>query len=63
MNQKKIIKKIKVAMMVVNLPLVIAWFLMYSASSVWQIFIANILLGLGAGLMETPIITYVGEIW
>ncbi|XP_055303202.1 facilitated trehalose transporter Tret1-like [Sitodiplosis mosellana] len=52
----------KVAMMVVNIPLVVAWFLMYSASSVWQIFLAIVLLGLGAGLMESPIITYVGEI-
>lgn len=52
----------KAAMMVVNIPLVIAWFLMYTASGTMQIFIASILLGLGAGLMESPIITYVGEI-
>lgn len=52
----------KRSMMVVNLPLIIAWFMLYKASSVSQIFIANILLGLGVGLMESPIITYVGEI-
>lgn len=27
-----------------------------------EIFIANVLLGLGVGLMEAPIIVYVGEI-
>lgn len=45
----------KSAMMIVNIPLVVAWFMMYNASSVWEIFIANILLGLGAGLMESPV--------
>lgn len=53
----------KRAMFIVNFPHVIAWFLMYNATSVWQIFIANTLLGLGVGLMEAPILTYVGEIW
>ncbi|XP_031639034.1 facilitated trehalose transporter Tret1-2 homolog [Contarinia nasturtii] len=52
----------KFAMMIVNVPLVIAWFMMYTASNTFHIFIASILLGLGAGLMESPIITYVGEI-
>ncbi|XP_055326069.1 facilitated trehalose transporter Tret1-like [Sitodiplosis mosellana] len=49
-------------MILVNVPLIIAWFLMYTAGSVWQIFVANILLGLGVGLMESPVITYIGEI-
>lgn len=48
--------------MLVNLPLVIAWFMLYKASSVMEIFIANVLLGLGVGLMESPVIVYVGEI-
>lgn len=50
-------------MLLVNIPLTIAWFMMHNASSVFEIFIANVLLGLGVGLMESPIITYVGEIW
>ena len=49
-------------MLIVNLPLIIAWFMLYKASSISEIFIANVLLGLGVGLMEAPIITYVGEI-
>lgn len=49
-------------MMIVNVPNAIAWFMMYNASSVVEIFIANALLGFGLGLMEAPIMTYVGEI-
>lgn len=53
----------KTAMIIVNVPLAIAWYLMYSATSVWQIFIANILLGIGTGFMESTVIIYVGEVW
>lgn len=53
----------KSAMMIVNLPLLVAWFMMHNASSVWEVFVGVALLGLGAGLMESPIISYVGEIW
>lgn len=52
----------KKSMFIVNFPHVIAWFLMYKATEVWHIFVANVLLGLGVGLMEAPILTYVGEI-
>lgn len=37
----------KRAMFIVNVPHLIAWFLMYNATSTWQIFLANTLLGLG----------------
>lgn len=50
-------------MILVNVPLIIAWFMMYNSKSVDEIFIANILLGFGSGLMESPVIAYVGEIW
>lgn len=53
----------KSAMMIVNIPLVIAWFMMYNATSIWEIYVATILLGFGAGLMESPVLTYVAEIW
>ncbi|XP_055307472.1 facilitated trehalose transporter Tret1-like, partial [Sitodiplosis mosellana] len=52
----------KRTMMLVNIPLIIAWFMMYNATSVTEIFVADVLLGLGVGLMESPIITYIGEI-
>lgn len=42
-------------MMVVNIPFAIAWFMMYQASHVSHLFIANSLLGLSVGLMEAPV--------
>lgn len=53
----------KKAMFIVNTPHLIGWFLLYSSTSLTEIFIALCLFGLGVGLMEAPIITYVGEIW
>lgn len=50
------------AMFIVNIPHVIAWYMMYNATSISAVFFANMLLGLGVGLMEAPILTYVGEI-
>lgn len=50
-------------MMIVNCPLAIGWFIMSQANSVWNIFVAAILLGLGLGLMVSPVVRYVGEIW
>lgn len=52
----------KRAMIVVNIPHIIAWAMLYMAGSLEEVFIAAILLGLGVGFMEAPIITYVGEI-
>lgn len=47
------------AMMVVNIPYAVAWAMMFNASSIVEIFIANSLLGFGIGLMESSIMTYV----
>lgn len=52
----------KKAMFIVNIPHIIAWAMLYYANTLTEVFIAHILLGLGVGLMEAPIITYVGEI-
>lgn len=52
----------KRAMFLVNIPHVIGWIMMYNATTITEVFVANILFGLGIGLMEAPIITYVGEI-
>lgn len=53
----------KWAMIVVNIPFAIAWLLLYRASDVSMIFVAITLMGLAIGLMESPVITYIGEIW
>lgn len=52
----------KRAMFFVNIPHAIAWIMMYNATTIGEVFAANVLLGLGVGLSEAPIITYVGEI-
>lgn len=52
----------KRAMFLVNIPHVIAWIMMYNATTIFEVFAGNILFGLGVGLMEAPVITYVGEI-
>lgn len=53
----------KRGMMIVNIPLTIAWIIMYNANDIWHIFLANVLLGLGGGLAESPVLTYIGEVW
>lgn len=50
-------------MLIVNIPLLCGWGLLYFGSSLTHVFIGMTLLGLGVGLMESPILTYVGEIW
>ncbi|XP_075214661.1 facilitated trehalose transporter Tret1-like [Lycorma delicatula] len=52
----------KCSLLLVNFPHILGWLLFYFASTVRTIFIANIIMGLGVGFMEAPIITYVGEI-
>lgn len=49
--------------MLVNIPFAIGWYFMYSANKVWHIFVGMGLQGLAIGLLEAPIITYLGEIW
>lgn len=50
-------------MIIVNVPLAAAWFMMYNANQVLYIFIANTLLGICGSFLEAPVIAYVGEIW
>lgn len=52
----------KYGMLVVNIPHIIGWLTLYFAQSVEAVFAAAVILGLSVGFMETPTITYVGEI-
>jgi MFS family permease len=52
----------KKSMILVNFPHVIGWFIFYFASSVPLLYLSAVIMGLGVGFMEAPIITYVGEI-
>lgn len=53
----------KNAMILVNVPHIGAWLLIHYATTVAEIYAAAIILGLGIGVMETPVVTYIGEIW
>lgn len=50
------------AMILLNFPHLIAWVMLYRATSVAEMYAAAILMGLGSGFMEAPVVTYVGEI-
>lgn len=52
----------KWAMIFVNIPVGAAWLLMYYAQEINMILIAFGLLGISVGLMEAPVMTYIGEI-
>ncbi|XP_059058786.1 facilitated trehalose transporter Tret1-like [Achroia grisella] len=45
-----------------NFPHLIAWILMYFSWNLPSLFVANALLGIGSGVMEAPINSYVGEV-
>jgi len=52
----------KRGMLLVNFPHLLSWFLLFFATSLVEIFVAGVIMGLGVGFMEAPILTYVGEI-
>ncbi|XP_058822151.1 facilitated trehalose transporter Tret1-like [Topomyia yanbarensis] len=52
----------KRSMILVNIPHIIGWLMLHFAGSLEEMYIAAILIGLGVGFMEAPIVTYVGEI-
>lgn len=52
----------KKSMILVNFPHLIGWFIFYFANSAPLLYFSSVIMGLGVGFMEAPIITYVGEI-
>lgn len=50
-------------MLFVTLPNLTAWIALAHAKSLPIIFVSFALFGIGAGLMEAPIMTYLSEIW
>ncbi|KAJ9574449.1 hypothetical protein L9F63_008375 [Diploptera punctata] len=52
----------KNAMILVNIPHMLGWCMFYFANSVTMLYVSTVIMGLGVGFMEAPIITYVGEI-
>lgn len=45
-----------------SIPHLIAWMLLFNSTTYAHVFWAQILIGFGQGLMEPPLITYIGEI-
>ncbi|XP_074000232.1 facilitated trehalose transporter Tret1-like isoform X2 [Rhodnius prolixus] len=52
----------KRCMLMVNLPQLIGWILVYYAKSVEMLFAAAVTMGFSVGFMEAPTLSYVGEI-
>lgn len=42
-------------MLIVNIPFIIAWFMVYRAGSIAEVFIAYAMIGFAVGLAEAPI--------
>ncbi|XP_031621657.1 facilitated trehalose transporter Tret1-like [Contarinia nasturtii] len=49
------------SMILINFPHLVAFYLFYYSTSIWKVFVANILLGFGAGFIKAPCTTYVSE--
>lgn len=52
----------KWSMILMNIPFIIGWFMLYQAKFVWQIFVGFALLGFSIGL-TVQVSVYFGEIW
>lgn len=52
----------KSGMLLMNVPQLIAWALMYAATSVRGLCVATAMMGVSAGFMEAPGLAYIGEI-
>ncbi|XP_023727209.1 facilitated trehalose transporter Tret1 isoform X4 [Cryptotermes secundus] len=52
----------KRAMILVNVPFIVAWVMFHYASNVGMLYASLVLTGLGGGLLEAPVLTYVAEI-
>ncbi|KAK7869520.1 hypothetical protein R5R35_002295 [Gryllus longicercus] len=52
----------KRSMQFINLPFIAAWLVFHFASSLTELYLALVLVGLAGGLMEAPVLTYVAEI-
>ncbi|XP_065212661.1 facilitated trehalose transporter Tret1-like isoform X2 [Planococcus citri] len=52
----------KSGMILMNIPELIAWILMYTATSVNALYVSVIMMGISAGFMEAPGLAYIGEI-
>ncbi|XP_066905808.1 facilitated trehalose transporter Tret1 isoform X2 [Halyomorpha halys] len=52
----------KRSMFYLQIPLFIGWVLPFFAETVWELYIAASIMGIGIGFMQAPIATYIGEV-
>ncbi|XP_022175298.1 facilitated trehalose transporter Tret1-like [Myzus persicae] len=52
----------KWCMLLVNVPHLAAWYLLYTAGSPWVLYTASAAMGIGIGFLEAPTMAYIGEI-
>lgn len=52
----------KTGMILMNIPELISWLILYTANSVNLLYISAAVMGLSAGFMEAPGLSYIGEI-
>jgi MFS family permease len=51
----------KWSMIIVNAPFLLGWVLYSVSNSLTMLYITNVILGIGIGFMEAPIMTYIAE--
>lgn len=51
----------KWAMVIVNIPFLVGWLLYHFAYCIQLLYAANVILGIGIGFVEAPIMTYTAE--
>ncbi|CAH0381023.1 unnamed protein product [Bemisia tabaci] len=52
----------KGSMLLVNIPTLAAWTILFRATSVYQLYLVVVLMGVSIGLMEAPLHSYIGEV-
>ncbi|XP_050427896.1 facilitated trehalose transporter Tret1-like isoform X2 [Adelges cooleyi] len=52
----------KKSMLIVNIPHLAAWYMLYSARDVRTLYAASFVMGIGMGFLEAPTLSYIGEI-
>jgi MFS family permease len=51
----------KWSMIIVNIPFLVGWLLYHFATSILSLFVTNVILGIGIGFMDAPLMTYTAE--
>ncbi|KAI5713982.1 hypothetical protein M8J76_009032 [Diaphorina citri] len=52
----------KTIMLLINVPFLICWVLLYSAGRIYVLYVASIVMGISLGCCEAPVASYIGEI-